>query len=109
MMSISGAQRGNVIIRALTLRILYLCMNDGKDHESALEMTAGYAMVRSETASKWERDFLTKGHIKVSEQGHYERHFVLGVDEDILAEVKEWVGEHTGRVERLFPLLNPIL
>ncbi|CAM9710315.1 unnamed protein product, partial [Choristocarpus tenellus] len=83
--------------RALTLRILYLCMNDGKDRQTALEMAAGYAMVRAETVSNWERDFLTKGHIKVSEQGRDKRCFVLGVDEDILPEVKEWVCEHTGR------------
>ncbi|CAM9833309.1 unnamed protein product, partial [Choristocarpus tenellus] len=30
------------------------------------------------------------GHIKVSEQGRDERRFVLGLNEDILAEVKEW-------------------
>ncbi|CAM9616939.1 unnamed protein product [Choristocarpus tenellus] len=76
------------MVRALTLRILYLCMNDGKDHQLALEMAAGYAMVRSETVRKWERDFLTKGHIKVSEQRGDERRFVLGLDEDILVEVK---------------------
>ncbi|CAM9863627.1 unnamed protein product [Choristocarpus tenellus] len=81
-------------------------MNDGKDCQTALEMAAGYAMVRLKTVSKWERDYLTKDHIKVSEQGHEERHFILGLDEDILAEVKEWVCEHTGRKGREAFLLS---
>ncbi|CAM9943838.1 unnamed protein product [Choristocarpus tenellus] len=63
----------------------------------ALEMATGYAMVRSETVRKWERYFLAKGHVNVSEQGRCERRYVLGLNEDILVEVKEWVCEHTGR------------
>ncbi|CAM9487661.1 unnamed protein product [Choristocarpus tenellus] len=86
-----------MIVKALTLRILYVFMNDEKNRQTALEMAAGYAMARVATVSKWERNFLTKGHIKVSEQGRYERHFVLGLNEDIIGEVKEWVREHIGR------------
>lgn len=79
---LSDIQREKVLAAtALTSTSLYLCLNDGKNRQTALEAAESYAMIMTETVNRWEREFLTHGRIKVSKPGRYEKHFILGLEE----------------------------
>ncbi|CAB1096130.1 unnamed protein product [Ectocarpus sp. CCAP 1310/34] len=88
--SLSNYQRGEIVVHALTLAELYRQQNDGVDRETALQMAAETGFCTPDTVREWERSFLARGHIKVSAAGRFQRNFLLGLDNSILTECKDW-------------------
>lgn len=88
--SLSNFQRGEVVVHALTLAELYRQQNDGVDGKTASNIAAEVGFVTASTVREWERRFLARGHIKVSAVGRWERNWLLGIDEGIVKECKDW-------------------
>lgn len=62
----SNFQRGEIVVHALTLAELYRRQNDGFDREVTLEMAADIGFCTADTVRKRDKQFVRRGHIKLS-------------------------------------------
>lgn len=65
-MDVSHAQAGKLLTQAHALKAVYSKLLKGVSKRQAFEESAEFLEVQVSTLKQWERDYRTKGHIKVS-------------------------------------------
>lgn len=93
---LSVSQEGKLLLRIQVLRLYYMLLQDGLDKQEALDLAGRGLLVKPDTLRKWESDFREKQKLPISQQGHYQRRFLL-LHDDFMQISTQWVKDNSNR------------